>query len=197
MLHVAGAQVERVGGDGTVRLRITRVEARIRTRRVTEEQTVRETVRRERVEFEDATRHSVPALLDLGLVRATIPAMVVLGPLTAAQYLVWHRRGRERTTREYRQASRWRRRPVGALDRRQQPCPHRFTGASRLGAPPRPGGRRPRGRGLLGGARAGRRQGRDLEPAAGGPGRGSGRVGRGRGLCCAAGPPGRRAAGPP
>jgi hypothetical protein len=41
------------------------------------------------------------ALLDLGLVRATIPAMVVLGPLTVAQYLVWRRRGVERTTREY------------------------------------------------------------------------------------------------
>jgi hypothetical protein len=104
LLHVAGAQVERVGGDGTVRLRITREVVRIRTRRVTEEQTVRETVRRERVEFEDATRHGVLALLDLGLVRATIPAMVVVGPLTAALYLVWHRRGRERTTREYRQA---------------------------------------------------------------------------------------------
>ena len=51
-----------------------------------------------------ATLAGLLALLDLGLVRATIPAMVVLGPLTVAQYLVWRRRGRERTTREYLQA---------------------------------------------------------------------------------------------
>jgi hypothetical protein len=51
-----------------------------------------------------ATLAGLLALLDLGLVRATIPAMVVLGPLTVAQYLVWHRRGRERTTWEYLQA---------------------------------------------------------------------------------------------
>jgi hypothetical protein len=44
------------------------------------------------------------ALLDLGLVRRTIPAMVALGPLTVAQYLFWRRRGPERTTREYLQA---------------------------------------------------------------------------------------------
>ena len=44
-----------------------------------------------------ATSAILLALLDLGLVRATIPAMVVLGPLTVAQYLVWRRRGRERT----------------------------------------------------------------------------------------------------
>jgi hypothetical protein len=37
-------------------------------------------------------------------VRATIPAMVALGPLTVAQYLGWRRRGRERTTWEYLQA---------------------------------------------------------------------------------------------
>ena len=37
-------------------------EVRIRTRRVTEEQTVREPVRRERVELEDATRHGVRGL---------------------------------------------------------------------------------------------------------------------------------------
>jgi hypothetical protein len=51
-----------------------------------------------------ATIAGLLALLDLGLVRATIPAMVALGPLTVAQYLVWRRRGRERTTREYLQA---------------------------------------------------------------------------------------------
>ena len=44
------------------------------------------------------------ALLDQGLVRVTIPAMVLLGPLTVAQYLVWRRGGRERTTWEYLQA---------------------------------------------------------------------------------------------
>ena len=51
-----------------------------------------------------ATLAGLLALLDLGLVRATIPAMVVLGPLTVAQYLVWRHRGRERTTWEYLQA---------------------------------------------------------------------------------------------
>jgi hypothetical protein len=51
-----------------------------------------------------ATLAALLALLDLGLVRATIPAMVALGPLTVAQYLGWRRRGRERTTREYLQA---------------------------------------------------------------------------------------------
>jgi hypothetical protein len=48
-----------------------------------------------------ATLAALLALLDLGVVRATIPAMVVLGPLLVAQYLFWRRRGRERTTREY------------------------------------------------------------------------------------------------
>jgi hypothetical protein len=44
------------------------------------------------------------ALLDLGLVRPAIPAMVVLGPLLVAQYLGWERRGPERTTWEYLQS---------------------------------------------------------------------------------------------
>jgi hypothetical protein len=51
-----------------------------------------------------ATLAALLALLDLGLVRTTIPAMVALGPLTVAQYLGWRRRGRERTTWEYLQA---------------------------------------------------------------------------------------------
>jgi ABC-type uncharacterized transport system YnjBCD permease subunit len=51
-----------------------------------------------------ATLAGLLALLDLGLVRTTIPAMVALGPLTVAQYLGWRRRGRERTTWEYLQA---------------------------------------------------------------------------------------------
>ncbi len=51
-----------------------------------------------------ATLAGLLALLDLGLVRATISAMVALGPLTVAQYLFWRRRGRERTTRQYLQA---------------------------------------------------------------------------------------------
>jgi hypothetical protein len=51
-----------------------------------------------------ATLAGLLALLALGLVRATIPAMVVLGPLIVAQYLVWRHRGRERTTWEYLQA---------------------------------------------------------------------------------------------
>ena len=51
-----------------------------------------------------ATLAGLLALLDLGLVRATLPAMVALGPLTVAQYLLWRRRGRERTTFEYLQA---------------------------------------------------------------------------------------------
>ncbi len=51
-----------------------------------------------------ATLAGLLALLDLGLVRATVPAMAALGPLTVAQYAVQRRRGRERTTREYLQA---------------------------------------------------------------------------------------------
>ena len=51
-----------------------------------------------------ATIAALLALLDLGLVRGTIPAMVALGPLTVAQYLLWRYRGRERTTWEYLQA---------------------------------------------------------------------------------------------
>ncbi|HEX5505349.1 MAG TPA: hypothetical protein VFW96_22215 [Thermomicrobiales bacterium] len=42
------------------------------------------------------------ALVDLGVVRGPIPAMVVLGPLLALQYGYWaRRRGAERTTRQY------------------------------------------------------------------------------------------------
>jgi hypothetical protein len=51
-----------------------------------------------------ATIGGLLALLDVGLVRTTIPAMVALGPLTVAQYIFWRRRGRERTTWEYLQA---------------------------------------------------------------------------------------------
>jgi hypothetical protein len=41
-------------------------------------------------------------LLDLRIVRITLPAMVALGPLMVAQYIFWTRRlGRERTTRAY------------------------------------------------------------------------------------------------
>ena len=45
------------------------------------------------------------ALLDLRVVRVTVPAMVALGPLMVAQYLFWARRlGAERTTWQYQQA---------------------------------------------------------------------------------------------
>jgi hypothetical protein len=45
------------------------------------------------------------SLAALGLLRATFPVMVVLGPLMVAQYAYWiRRRGAERTTREYLQA---------------------------------------------------------------------------------------------
>ena len=45
------------------------------------------------------------ALLDLGIVRVTLPAMVVLGPLMVIQYIYWRRqRGQERTTWQYLQA---------------------------------------------------------------------------------------------
>jgi hypothetical protein len=40
-------------------------------------------------------------LLDLGIVRVTIPAMAALGPLVVLHYLVWRRRGQERTTWRY------------------------------------------------------------------------------------------------
>jgi hypothetical protein len=37
-----------------------------------------------------------------GLLQATFPVMVVLGPLMVVQYIYWRRRnGRERTTQEY------------------------------------------------------------------------------------------------
>jgi len=45
------------------------------------------------------------ALLALGVVQVTLPAMVVLGPLSVLQYVYWtRRRGRERTTWQYLQA---------------------------------------------------------------------------------------------
>jgi hypothetical protein len=45
------------------------------------------------------------AMLDLRVVRVTLPAMIVLGPLMVAQYLFWERRlGGERTTWQYQQA---------------------------------------------------------------------------------------------
>ena len=44
-------------------------------------------------------------LLDLRLVRITLPAMVALGPLVVAQYVFWsRRRGTERKTWQYQQA---------------------------------------------------------------------------------------------
>jgi len=44
-------------------------------------------------------------LLDLRVVRVTVPAMVAFGPLMVAQYLFWARRlGAERTTWQYLQA---------------------------------------------------------------------------------------------
>jgi hypothetical protein len=44
-------------------------------------------------------------LLDLRVVRITLPATVALDPLMVAQYVFWSRRlGVERTTRQYRQA---------------------------------------------------------------------------------------------
>jgi hypothetical protein len=48
-------------------------------------------------------------LLDLGLVRVGLPAMVALGPLMIGQYLYWRRYGEERTTWQYLQAE-----PLGA-----------------------------------------------------------------------------------
>ena len=41
------------------------------------------------------------ALLDLGIVTATIPAMVVVGPLTIVQYAFWRRRSPERPFVQY------------------------------------------------------------------------------------------------
>ena len=52
-----------------------------------------------------ATLTAMLALLDLRVVRVTVPAMVALGPLMVAQYLFWARRlGTERTTWQYLQA---------------------------------------------------------------------------------------------
>jgi hypothetical protein len=49
-----------------------------------------------------ATLVAMLALLDLRVVRVTVPAMVALGPLMVAQYLFWaRRRGNERTTWQY------------------------------------------------------------------------------------------------
>jgi hypothetical protein len=49
-----------------------------------------------------ATITAMLALLDLRVVRVTVPAMVVLGLLMVAQYLFWTRRlGDERTTWQY------------------------------------------------------------------------------------------------
>jgi hypothetical protein len=54
------------------------------------------------------------ALLALGIVRVTLPAMVALGPLMVAQYVFWARRlGPERTTREYLEAE-----PLRSLPKR-------------------------------------------------------------------------------
>jgi hypothetical protein len=52
-----------------------------------------------------ATLTAMLALLDLRVVRVTVPAMGALGPLMVAQYLYWMRRlGSERTTWQYLQA---------------------------------------------------------------------------------------------
>jgi hypothetical protein len=51
-----------------------------------------------------ATLTLMLALLDLRVVRVTVPAMVALGPLMVAQHLFWRRRlGVERTTWQYQQ----------------------------------------------------------------------------------------------
>jgi hypothetical protein len=52
-----------------------------------------------------ATLTAMLMLLDLRVVRITLPAMVALGPLMVAQYVFWTRRlGNERTTWQYQQA---------------------------------------------------------------------------------------------
>jgi hypothetical protein len=52
-----------------------------------------------------ATLTAMLLLLDLRVVRITVPAMVVLGPLMVVQYLFWSRRcGSERTTSGYQRA---------------------------------------------------------------------------------------------
>jgi hypothetical protein len=52
-----------------------------------------------------ATLTAMLVLLDLRVVRITLPAMVALGPLMVAQYVFWNRRlGVERTTWQYQQA---------------------------------------------------------------------------------------------
>jgi hypothetical protein len=55
------------------------------------------------------------ALLLLADVRATLPAMTVLGPLMVLQYGYWRRRGQERTTLQYLQAEPVDRRTITAL----------------------------------------------------------------------------------
>jgi hypothetical protein len=48
---------------------------------------------------------TVLMVIELRMINAAIPVMVILGPLMAAQYLSWgHRRPAERTTWEYLQA---------------------------------------------------------------------------------------------
>lgn len=71
-----------------------------------------------------AATAAVLAAVDLRVVEAAIPVMVVLGPLMVAQYCYWaRRRGRERTTRQYLEAE-----PIGAPR----------TGAAARGTTPRP-----------------------------------------------------------
>jgi len=41
------------------------------------------------------------ATVVVGRVRVAFPVMIVLGPLIAAQYTYWRRRGLERTTWQY------------------------------------------------------------------------------------------------
>jgi hypothetical protein len=55
-----------------------------------------------------ATLTTMLLLLDIRVVRITVPAMVVLGPLMVAQYLFWNRRrGSERTTWQYPDGRSW------------------------------------------------------------------------------------------
>jgi len=44
---------------------------------------------------------TVVALPALGLLRATFPVMVVLGPLTVLHFIYWRRRAPERSTWQY------------------------------------------------------------------------------------------------
>ena len=57
---------------------------------------------------------AVMAFVQLADLRATLPAMTVLGPLMALQYWYWIRRmGHERTTRQYLRAEPSGRRALG------------------------------------------------------------------------------------